>query len=71
MSNYVNVKPAYGRDYTNQAAVKKDWKDGKDFIVTDFLSPYYGRYINVEDAKREGVKVIVRYAREQKVVQVL
>lgn len=64
MTNYIEVVPAYGRDYTSQKAVKADWNADKDFKIPG------GPYLNKADAEREGVKVIVRYGRLLKVVAV-
>lgn len=62
---YIEVYPAYGRDYTRQADVKADWKAGLDFRT------YAGPYINKQDADNEpGLRVLVRYADQRKVVQV-
>lgn len=62
---WVTAIPAYGRDYKSQKQVREDWKSGKDF--QDARS---GQYLNVEDAKRLGLKVIVRYDNHRKVVNV-
>jgi hypothetical protein len=62
---WLEAIPAYGRDYKSQAQVREDWKSGKDF--QDATS---GQYLNIEDAKRFGLKVIVRYDKMQKVVNV-
>lgn len=69
MVKYVEVVPAYGRDYKSQAAVKADWKANKDFSVVDY-GPNYGRATNKEDCDQMDVKVMVRYDRLTKVVQV-
>lgn len=61
---YLEVAPAYGRDYKSQAEVKADWNANLDFRA------YTGQYINKSDAQRLGYKVLVRYARQMKVVQV-
>lgn len=66
---YVEVVPAYGRDYKSQAEVKADWNANKDFTVVDF-GPNYGRATNKEDCEQMGLKVLVRYAKLTKVVQV-
>lgn len=63
--SYVEVLPAYGRDYKNQSEVKADWKDNKDFQDT-----FSGSYLNKSDAERLGLKVLVRYSRNTKVVAV-
>jgi len=60
--NIIEVMPAYGRDYKSQAEVKKDWNANLDFRA------YTGQYINKSDAKRLGYSVIVRYAKQSKVV---
>ena len=65
MSTWIEATPAYGRDYKNQAAVKADWKANKDFCDTTS-----GRYVNASDAAKYGLKVVVRYARGAKLVQV-
>jgi len=65
MSEWIEVEPAYGRDYTNQAAAKKDWNDGKDFRDT-----FSGRYVGKGYADANGLKVIIRYAKGLKVVSV-
>lgn len=64
MAQWMEVVPAYGRDYANQKAVKADWAAGKDFQVP------YGPYVNKQDADAAGLKVIVRYAKQMKVVAV-
>ena len=62
---WIEVIPAYGRDYKNQAEVKAAWKEGKDFQDTAT-----GQYVNNADAEGQKLKVIVRYSRLMKVVQV-
>ena len=67
MSKYLGVVPAYGRDYKSKAAVIRDWKEGKDFIISDAMHRDGGRYINVEDAKRMGPMIIsARYDNRRK-----
>lgn len=62
---FIEVVPAYGRDYKNQAEVKKDWNADKDFQDT-----VTGSYTNKSDCKNLGLSVIVRYSRQMKVMQV-
>jgi len=62
---FIEVAPAYGRDYKNQAQVKADWNAGMDF--QDLLTR---SYINKQDAKALGVEVIIRYANYMKVLAV-
>ena len=67
--SHLEVAPAYGRDYTSQAKVKADWAANKDFIVTE--GGPFGTATNKEDIDRmPGVKVVVRYAKQTKVVAV-
>ena len=61
--DWMEVTPAYGRDYKNQKEVKADWDADKDFRDT-----VTGRYINKSGAERLGLKVIVRYAKNLKVM---
>lgn len=62
---WIEVEPAYGRDYKNQKDLKADWNANKDFRDTAS-----GRYVNKADADRLGLKVIVRYANQRKVCNV-
>ena len=64
-STWIEVVPAYGRDYKNQTAVKKDWSADLDFKDT-----VTGSYINKSGAKALGLKVIIRYDRNLKVMSV-
>jgi hypothetical protein len=60
---WLELIPAYGRDYKNQAEVKKAWNEQNDFLVAPF-----GPHINKQDAEREGANIIIRYDRLRKVV---
>jgi hypothetical protein len=60
--NWIEVTPAYGRDYTTAKAAKADWKDGKDFQDTAS-----GSYVNKADADRLGLSVTIRFCRNLKV----
>lgn len=62
---WIEVEPAYGRDYKNQKDLKTDWDADKDFRDTAS-----GRYVNKSDATRYGLKVIVRYGKGLKVCDV-
>lgn len=63
MGEWIEVVPAYGRDYKNQKQVKEDWNADKDFRETSS-----GQYINKSGAERLGLKVIVRYSNNLKVM---
>jgi hypothetical protein len=65
MSEWVEVEPAYGRDYKTQKAVKADWVADKDFRDT-----VTGRYLNKSDAERFHLNVVVRYDHSDKVMRV-
>lgn len=63
--NWIEVEPAYGRDYKNQKDVRADWNADRDFQETAT-----GSYINKSGAAALGLKVIVRYAKRLKVMSV-
>lgn len=70
---YIEVVPAYGRDYTNQKSVLEDWKADKDFQISEAgfgTGARYGQYVTRTEAVNAGLNVIVRYAKLQKVVDV-
>lgn len=62
--NWIEVTPAYGRDYKNQKDAKADWNADKDFRETAS-----GSYINKTGARQLGLKVIIRYSNNLKVMQ--
>lgn len=66
--SYIEVVPAYGRDYKNQRDVRADWNAGKDFLSTSVIGSM--GYINKQDAENLKLKVIVRYDRNLKVLAV-
>lgn len=43
---YVELVPAYGRDYKSAKAVRDAWADGQDFQIASIDHPDTGRYIN-------------------------
>lgn len=64
MAQWIEVTPAYGRDYKNQTEAKADWNGGKDF--RDTVS---GSYVTKAEAKALDLKVIIRYSNNMKVMQ--
>lgn len=64
-SNWIEVVPAYGRDYRTQAAVKTAWNAGQDF-----QDAFSGRYVNKADAEKYGLSVAVRYDQLRKVMTI-
>ena len=60
--NYIEVGPAYGRDYKTGAAALADWAANKDFTV--YEGAPYGVKTNKSDCDNMKIeKVIIRYNR--------
>ena len=58
----VEVSPAYGRDYNNQAEVMKDWMEDLDFVVESVTCPWVGMNTSRSNCIDLDVKqVMVRY----------
>lgn len=57
---FLTLVPAYGRDYKSGKSVQEDFNGNKDFLIADFLHPYYGKPINREQID-PGTTVVVRY----------
>jgi hypothetical protein len=66
---YVEVTPAYGRDYKSAKAAQLDWRSGKDWILQDFQDPADGKPINKADADAAGLTVILRFDALRKVAK--
>lgn len=62
MAQWIEVVPAYGRDYTTAKAAKADWNADLDF--QDTVS---GSYVNKTGAKALGLSVTLRFCRNTKV----
>jgi hypothetical protein len=60
---YIEVMPAYGRDYKNKAEVQADWDEGKDFIETTTR-----RYCSKRDFGSNRYSVTARYGNLRKVM---
>ncbi len=65
--NYLELTPAYGRDYKNAALAKAAFMNGSDFILASV--GFRGTYCSVRDFE-PGTKVNIRYAKLAKVVVV-
>ena len=61
--SWIEVLPAYGRDYKNQRDALADWNANKDFIETSRRVA-----TSKSDCERMGLKVVIRYDRMTKVV---
>lgn len=63
---WIEVTPAYGRDYKSAKAAKQDWNEGKDFLDTVTC-----RYMSKRDADADpSMHVIIRYSQSRKVTGV-
>jgi len=73
---YIEIAPAYGRDYKNVATIKADWVAGKDFTVVESVGldipTHYGQALNNESIARYAptATVNVRYAKQEKLTTV-
>jgi hypothetical protein len=65
VKKYIEVGPAYGRDYKSSAAALADWDANKDFTV--YEGGPYGIKTNKSDCDAMDVRVIIRYNRKQDV----
>ena len=73
MAKWIELGPAYGRDYKSQAAVRADWNADKDFQVNE--GDRYGAKTNRADIKAmiaagEDIRVTIRYDRDMKVMSI-
>lgn len=62
----IHCSPAYGRDYTSEEEVRRDWEAGKDF----FMDNRPQAYINKGDADNFGVptgEINIRYNKKTEV----
>ncbi len=64
---YLELGPAYGRDYKNAADVRSDWNAGKDFQMLSLFPG--GTYCSKKDFA-QGTHVILRYAKLTKTTSV-
>lgn len=64
MKGTLTVIPAYNRDYGSKQEVEKAWNEGRDFQIVTL--GHGGKYINKQDAQRNGVgKIKVRYNKKK------
>lgn len=62
---YIEVLPAYGRDYKNKAAIIEDMLAGRDFQLSTTR-----QYLNIDTIRAHQYRVIVRYGKLMKVTDV-
>ena len=70
MIDSLTLVPAYGRDYKSQKAVKKDWEEGKDFVIATVLHNDCGRYCNKTDLKDFPGTIFIRYLKKTRIIGV-
>lgn len=70
MSDWIDVVPAYGKDYKSQREVQDAWNSGADFQSVSYGSA--GRYLNKPDVAQymPGAHIMVRYGKQRKVYEV-
>lgn len=61
---FINVIPAYGRDYKTKAEIIADWNSGKDFQMSSLMDG--GKYIN-NSVNAPNITICVRYATLRKI----
>lgn len=62
----IELKPAYGRDYTSKKEVQADFDAGKDFQIVSVHGGAYGQYANNQDLVKCKT-VLIRYKNLEKV----
>lgn len=63
MNKWINLTPAYGRDYKSAKALLEDFNNEKDFVLN---TPFNTTYINKQQIER-GTTIQFRYAKQEKV----
>ena len=63
MAQTIEVSPAYGRNYTNRAGVRKDWNLGCDFRMP---REFGGGLINKLKAQEQSLTILLRYDGDRK-----
>lgn len=58
---WLEVVPAFGRDYTTAAEAKSAWYSGKDWKGASRHGPIGERLINLEQAQEDNFRVILRF----------
>lgn len=66
MSQWIEVQPAYGRDYANQKLAQADWDADKDFSITEpgmVSGARFGMAVNKSQAVAMNLRVTLRYGK--------
>ena len=67
MTKYTTVSPAYGKDYSSAESAITDWLTGRDFILRDITSRWYGKPCSIRNAADLGEVINIRYDQLRKV----
>jgi hypothetical protein len=70
MSNYLVVKPAYGRSPNSKKAIKELYNDGKDFQILSVMHGP-GRYISKTEVEKHNLTLEIRYGKNLEKVMIL
>lgn len=66
----MTITPAYGRDYKSAKAAKADYYADKDFIISDFTSPWDGKLVNKSQLSDHAGYLNIRYNNLTKITRV-
>lgn len=69
MTTYLQVEPAYGREYSSEDEVLAAWNADKDFRINDVTSRWDGKVIN-RPQHPAGTTIQVRYNDRDDVVMI-
>ena len=64
MTMFIQLQPAYGRDYKTAKDARMDYHSNMGFIVADMFNPWSGQPVN--KAQLDGYSVTLRFAQDRK-----
>ena len=72
MSEYITVKPAYGKELNGEKEVLQHYLDGKDFMILSLIHGA-GSYLNIMDCERASkpISLQVRFGKKSQKVTIL
>ena len=72
MTEYITVKPAYGKELLSEKEVLQHYIDGKDFMILS-LHHGAGSYLNILDCERakKPISLEVRFGKKSQKVTIL
>lgn len=65
--NYLELIPAYGRDYSNKRTALEAFRSGKDWRFASLFPPYSGQLTSIRDFA-PGTKVFLRFNENKSLV---